>query len=45
MHVSVLSACVYVHTCAWCPQRSEENVNPLTLELQIVFYHHVGAGK
>lgn len=44
MFVNVLPACMYVYCRhAWYPQRPEEGVNPLELELSMVVSHHVGA--
>lgn len=40
MCLSVLSACMYVHMCGWCPQKA---LDPLGLGLQTVVSHHVGA--
>lgn len=42
-----ISICVQVlcphayHILAWCPKRSEEDVGPLELELEMVMSHHV----
>lgn len=46
MYVSVLPVCMFVHhTCAWCPWRSEEELDPPKLEVQVVVSHYVGAGN
>lgn len=39
MCMSIACMCICAHMCAWCPQRSEEGVRTLELEL-----HHVVLG-
>lgn len=42
----VLPVCMSVyHLCTWYPQRPEEGVSPLGLELWVVVNHLVGAGN
>lgn len=42
---SVLPACVYVHpVCAWLPERSDEGLDSVELELRMVVSHHMGTG-
>lgn len=46
MGMNVLYARIYVHHAgAWYPQRSEEVLDPLELELQKVVSWHMGAGN
>jgi hypothetical protein len=37
--------CVVYHMSAWCQRRSEEDIDPLKLELWMIRNHHVGAGN
>ena len=43
--VFCLRVCMCLTVCAWCPQRSEEDYNPLELVLWMVVCHHVGSGN
>lgn len=42
MCMSVLSACMYLHMCAWCPQKA---LDPLGLGPQTIVSCHMGAAN
>ena len=45
-YMGISLACVFVHHIhAWCPQRPEEGMKSLALELQMFVDYHVGVSK